>query len=136
DDPSILAINRDIYNARRWLRQENLKGCTSIQTLIDKLRKNDFIYNYDCDNTDLPADERVFFHKDSLQPLLQNFHKVYQNWLEIQQKAVQETLNNLINTPTMVLQNPVVVSTRRHLFGSSNNRITNSTKRDPSRFEL
>ncbi|CAG8567743.1 21158_t:CDS:2 [Gigaspora rosea] len=84
----------------------------------------------------VPVDERAFLFKDFLQPLLQNFQERYQNWPEIQQKAAQETLNNLINTPTMVLQDPVVISTRGRPSGSSNNRITNSTKRDLSGFEL
>ncbi|CAG8599308.1 12566_t:CDS:2 [Ambispora gerdemannii] len=42
----------------------------------------------------------------------------------------------MINTPAMVLQNPKVVSTKGRPSGITNRQETNSTRRDPSGFEL
>ncbi|CAB4377488.1 unnamed protein product [Rhizophagus irregularis] len=42
----------------------------------------------------------------------------------------------MINAPLMVLQNPNIVPTKGRPSGVTNKRSTNSTRRDPSRFEL
>ncbi|CAG8458404.1 9522_t:CDS:2 [Cetraspora pellucida] len=71
-----------------------------------------------------------------LQPLLQTLQEKYEEWPEHQQSAAREKLNNLINTPLTVLQNPQIVRTRGRPAGASNRRKNNSTRRDPSGFEL
>ncbi|CAG8503200.1 12601_t:CDS:2 [Cetraspora pellucida] len=71
-----------------------------------------------------------------LQPLLQTLQEKYEEWPEHQQVAVREKLNNMINTPLTTLQNPQVVRTRGRPPGALNRRTNNSTRRDPSGFEL
>ncbi|CAG8786463.1 2202_t:CDS:1, partial [Dentiscutata erythropus] len=78
-----------------------------------------------------PVDESTFLRKDSLQPLLQNFQEMYQNWPKIQQKAAQETLTNQISIPMIVLQDPVVVSTREHPSGFSKIELPTQPKEIP-----
>ncbi|CAG8665984.1 9525_t:CDS:1, partial [Dentiscutata heterogama] len=73
---------------------------------------------------------------NELQPLLQALQERYEEWPEHQQATAREKLNSIINTSTTVLQNPQVVRTRGRPPGSSNRRTDNSTRRDPSGFEL
>ena len=61
------------------------------------------------------------------------FYRKYQEWPKSQQVVAQKTLDNLINVPLMVLQNPNVIHTKGC---PTNKRSNNSTKRDPSEFEL
>ncbi|CAG8599211.1 6757_t:CDS:2 [Cetraspora pellucida] len=71
-----------------------------------------------------------------LQPLLQTLQEKYEEWPEHQQSAAQEKLNNLINTLLTVLQNPQIVRTRGKPASASNHQKNDSTRRDPSGFEL
>ncbi|CAG8700419.1 5016_t:CDS:2, partial [Cetraspora pellucida] len=73
---------------------------------------------------------------NELQPFLQALQERYKEWPEHQQATAREKLNSIINTSTTVLQNPQVVRTRGRPPGSSNRRTDNSTRRDPSGFEL
>ncbi|CAG8610814.1 7339_t:CDS:2, partial [Dentiscutata heterogama] len=57
-------------------------------------------------------------------------------WPKFQQTAARATLDNMINAPTMVLQNPKEVSTRGCPTIASQHNSENSTRRDPSGFEL
>ncbi|CAG8761600.1 15595_t:CDS:2, partial [Funneliformis caledonium] len=82
------------------------------------------------------ADENTSLHEDTLQPLLRNLQKRYQEWPKFQQVAAHVILDNMINAPLMVLQNPKVIPTRGRPSGTTNKRSTNSTKRDPSGFEF
>ncbi|CAG8823866.1 2491_t:CDS:2, partial [Cetraspora pellucida] len=50
--------------------------------------------------------------------------------------ATQESLNNIINTPVIVLQNSQIICTRGCLSGSSNHQQISLTKRDSSEFEF
>ncbi|CAG8582166.1 22521_t:CDS:2 [Cetraspora pellucida] len=62
--------NSDIYNARKKLRQQNLAGYTPIQTLVDKLQKENFLYDYEYDNKE--AVTYLFFaHNKSVALTLQ-----------------------------------------------------------------
>ncbi|CAG8613947.1 3445_t:CDS:2, partial [Cetraspora pellucida] len=74
--------------------------------------------------------------EDALQPLLQNLQERYQEWPKSQQETAWVTLDNMINTPLIVLQNPREVSTRGHPSGTSHRSSANSTRRNPSGFEL
>ncbi|CAB4388322.1 unnamed protein product [Rhizophagus irregularis] len=98
---------------------------------IDNIHKHWWIQEYS-----LMQDENVFHREVTLQPILQNLQEKYQEWPEFQQKAAQETLNNMFNAPIMVLQNPKVVSTKGRPSGATNKRSNTSTRRDPSGFEL
>lgn len=77
-----------------------------------------------------------FFHENAIQPLLQNLQEKYQEWPKPQQVAAQVTLDNMINAPLMILQNPNIVHTKGRPSGATNKRSINSTKRDSSGFEL
>ncbi|CAG8690044.1 5805_t:CDS:1, partial [Cetraspora pellucida] len=72
----------------------------------------------------------------SLQPFLQILKQRYHEWPEHQQIAVYKTLNDIIDASLTVLQNLQVVRTKRHPSGAPNWQQTNTTKRDPSGFEL
>lgn len=50
NNPLISTTSRDIYNIRTRLRQENLRGRTSIQALIEELKKGQFEYDYKYDS--------------------------------------------------------------------------------------
>ncbi|CAG8760166.1 14143_t:CDS:2, partial [Cetraspora pellucida] len=66
-------------------------------------------------------------------------NSLYRNikeWPEFQQLAVQDTLKSIIDKLSMALQNPGIVCTKGHPSGAPNNQKVNSTKRDPSGFEL
>ena len=80
--------------------------------------------------------ENTFPNEDSLQPLLQNLQERYQEWPKHQQIAAQATLDNMINAPLMTPQDPKIVPTKGRPFGATNKRPTNTTRRDPSGFEL
>ncbi|CAG8676848.1 11903_t:CDS:2, partial [Ambispora gerdemannii] len=69
-----------------------------------------------------------------IQGHLSDLQERYQEWPEFQQSAIRTTLNSMINTPAMVLQNPKVVSTKGRPSGTTNHQGTNSTRRDPSGF--
>ena len=56
----------------------------------------------------------------------QSLQEKYQEW-------AQATLDNMINAPIMILQNPTVSPTPS---GATNKRSINSTRRDPSGFEF
>ncbi|CAG8745197.1 1051_t:CDS:2, partial [Cetraspora pellucida] len=60
----------------------------------------------------------------------------YQEWPEFQQLAAQDTLKSFIDEPSMALQNPDIVHTKGQPSRAPNNQKVNSTKRDPSGFEL
>ncbi|CAG8629432.1 16412_t:CDS:1, partial [Dentiscutata heterogama] len=57
-------------------------------------------------------------------------------WPKFQQTVARATLDNMINALTMVLQNLKEVSTRGRPTIASQHNSTNSTRRDPSGFEL
>ena len=59
----------------------------------------------------------------------QSLQEKYQEW-------AQATLDNMINAPIMLLQNPTVSSTKGRPSGATNKRSINSTRRDPSGFVL
>ncbi|CAG8468386.1 4244_t:CDS:2 [Cetraspora pellucida] len=63
------------------------------------------------------ADELL---QNALETILQNLQSKYQNWPEHQQAATREALNNMINAPVIVLQNPQIIHTRGRPSGSSN----------------
>ncbi|CAB4394027.1 unnamed protein product [Rhizophagus irregularis] len=62
---TVAVISRDIHNTHEWLRQKKLAGRTPIQALIDKLKKGDFIYEYECDNAGCVT-HLFFAHNDSV----------------------------------------------------------------------
>ncbi|CAG8798074.1 9350_t:CDS:1, partial [Cetraspora pellucida] len=74
--------------------------------------------------------------ENPLQPLLHDLQQRYQEWPEFQQLVAQDTLKNLIDEPSMTLQNPNVVHTRGRPSGAPNHQKNNSTCRDPSGFEM
>src|SRR5947209_7447922 len=82
------------------------------------------------------TDENAFSHENALQSRLQNLQKRYQEWPKFQQVTAHATLDEMINAPLMVLQNPNVVPTKGRSSGATNKRSTNSIRRDPSGFEL
>ncbi|CAG8816004.1 8526_t:CDS:1, partial [Dentiscutata erythropus] len=53
-----------------------------------------------------------------------------------QQAAIQKKLNNIINTPLIILQNPQVTHTRGRPLGVYNYQTNNSTRRDLSGYKL
>ncbi|CAG8538571.1 4883_t:CDS:2 [Cetraspora pellucida] len=61
--------------------------------------------------------------------------EVKENASRVQQATAHVTLDNMINTLPMILQNPREVSTRGRLSGIQHSSV-NSTRRDPSGFEL
>ena len=69
--------------------------------------------------------ENAVRDEDALQPLLQNLQDRYQKWPKFQQTAAQATLDNMINAPTMVLQNPKEVSTRGRPTIASQHSLVN-----------
>ncbi|CAG8801499.1 15180_t:CDS:1, partial [Dentiscutata erythropus] len=56
-----------------------------------------------------------------LQPLLSNLEQRYNEWPEHQQAVVRETLNDMINSPSIVLQNPNVVYAKGRSTSATNN---------------
>ncbi|CAG8477335.1 10462_t:CDS:2 [Scutellospora calospora] len=62
---SMPIINRDIYNIREQLRQQNLAGRTPIQALINELKEEDYIYEYECDSAGCVV-YLFFAHKESV----------------------------------------------------------------------
>ena len=61
----------------------------------------------------------------------QSLQEKYQEW-------AQATLDNMINAPIMVLQNPLCLLQKDagRPSGATNKRSINSTRRDPSGFEF
>ncbi|CAG8532717.1 14492_t:CDS:2 [Cetraspora pellucida] len=84
----------------------------------------------------LLENDQALILDNALQSLLQNLQKRYQEWLKSQQETAQVTLDNMINTLLIVLQNPREVFTRGHPSGTSHCSLANSTRRNPSGFEL
>ncbi|CAG8821437.1 2829_t:CDS:2, partial [Cetraspora pellucida] len=85
---------------------------------------------------DLPCAHIIQNFMSNRNLTLDDIHKhcKYQNWPEHQQAVTRESLNNMINIPVIVLQNPQIIHTRGHPTGSSNHRQMSSTRRDPSGF--
>ncbi|CAG8626820.1 5737_t:CDS:2 [Cetraspora pellucida] len=54
---------------------------------------------------------------------------------EEHQAATREMLNDMINSSSIVLQNPNIVHTKGHPLDATNNQPSTSTRRDPSGFE-
>ncbi|CAG8694673.1 13890_t:CDS:2 [Cetraspora pellucida] len=52
NDPSALAISKDIYNAHQQLCKRNLAGRTPVKALIDELKESNYMYEYKCDDID------------------------------------------------------------------------------------
>ncbi|CAG8771991.1 8889_t:CDS:2 [Cetraspora pellucida] len=84
----------------------------------------------------LQIEENSSDPENPLQPLLHDLQQRYQEWPEFQQLVAQDTLKNLIDEPSMTLQNPNVVYTRGHPSGAPNHQKNNTTCRDPSGFEI
>ncbi|CAG8725392.1 4072_t:CDS:2, partial [Acaulospora morrowiae] len=99
---------------------------------LDNIHKHWWINEYIQTSSTLPINR----NKNLIESLLQDLKNRYQNWPEYQQVAVQKSISDIINTPSVILQNPQIIRTKGHPSGSSNNRSTNSTKRDPSGFEF
>ncbi|CAG8499166.1 3988_t:CDS:2, partial [Cetraspora pellucida] len=74
-------------------------------------------------------------HVNTLQSLLQNLEQRYNEWLEHQQAATRKMLNDMINSSSIVLQNPNIICTKECPLGATNNQPSTSTRRDPSGFE-
>ncbi|CAG8663420.1 765_t:CDS:2, partial [Ambispora gerdemannii] len=145
-------VNEQYQKANRATTQEPLLSCTrsfsstmglpcahDIQRLgnrqslmLDDIHEHWWIQ----ERSPIPQYEENVLHEDVLQPLLQNLQERYKEWPEYQQVTTRVTLNNMINTPLLILQNPQIVHTRGRPVGTSNHRQTNSTKRDSSGFEL
>ncbi|CAG8627497.1 2243_t:CDS:2, partial [Dentiscutata heterogama] len=68
-------------------------------------------------------------------PAFATNNSLYRN-IKGRQLAAQDTLKSIIDEPSMALQNPGIVRTKGRPSGAPNNQKVNSTKRDPSGFEL
>ncbi|CAG8542098.1 639_t:CDS:2, partial [Scutellospora calospora] len=121
----ILITNSDIYNMHAKLQQQNLAGkdienyrwaLTHVLCLFDRAEIPGIIVT----NRELA--------------LMNALNIIFPKWLESQQSIAQETLKNIIDT-SLILQNLYVVYMKEYLLGISNKQ-TNSTRRDPSSFEL
>ncbi|CAG8809284.1 19847_t:CDS:2, partial [Cetraspora pellucida] len=81
NDTSTLVINRDVYNAREWLRQQNLAGRSPIQALIDELKEGNFTYKYECNDTG-SITYLFFMHNESIALTRQYSSVVLMDWEE------------------------------------------------------
>lgn len=72
--------------------------------------------------------------RSDLQPLLQSLAQAYQFWPLHQQATVYSQLEQLVNTPPVVLENPVTSRPRGRPVGARN-KNPRSTQRDLSAFE-
>ncbi|CAG8489267.1 9513_t:CDS:2 [Cetraspora pellucida] len=75
-------------------------------------------------------------NEDLLQTLLQNLEQRYHEWPEHQQAVARNTLNDMIDSPLVPLQNPHVVCTKGRPSGAPNRQPANTTRQDPSGFEF
>ncbi|CAG8580965.1 4956_t:CDS:2, partial [Scutellospora calospora] len=131
-------INDQYQKAKRATAQEPLPSCTGTFTRTMGLPCAHFIQYLENNQNLMLNDIHKHYSdpKNPLQPLLYDLQQRYQEWPEFQKLVVQDTLKNLIDEPSMTLQNPNVVHTRGHLSGAPNYQKNNSTRRDPSCFEM
>ncbi|CAG8487135.1 7322_t:CDS:2 [Cetraspora pellucida] len=130
-------INEQYQKANNATAQEPLPPCTRSFARTMGLPCAHDIQNMRNKHPPTPQiDDNNFHHKDSLQPLLQILERRYHEWSEHQQIAICKTLNNIIDASLTVLQNPQVVRTKGCPSGAPNRQQTNTTRRDPSGFEL
>ena len=94
----------------------NIQITTRIYLILDNLHKHWWIQGYLLKS----QNENIFPHEDALQPLLQKLQERYQEWPKFQQEEAQVALNNMVNAPFMVLQNPKVIPTKGHPSGATN----------------
>ncbi|CAG8511011.1 7103_t:CDS:2 [Cetraspora pellucida] len=81
--------------------------------------------------------ESTYIIKDNctnLQPLLQSLAHMYQFWPPHQQVAIHSQLEELVNTPPVVVENPVTSKPRGRPVGARN-KNKRIIQRDPSTFE-
>ncbi|CAG8526316.1 26488_t:CDS:2 [Gigaspora margarita] len=85
----------------------------TISQLIDCKFKLKAFWRDSFEHNGLPYAHILIQHleksEDGLELLLQNQQNRYQIWLEHQQTAIQESLNNIINATLVNLQNPQMV---------------------------
>ncbi|CAG8756463.1 10541_t:CDS:2, partial [Gigaspora margarita] len=121
-------INEEYKKAFRAIAQNPLPPCSEGLTLEDI-----HIHWWIQERLPIPQLEE---NVNMLQPLLQNLEQSYNEWLEHQQAVARETLNDMINSPSIALQNPNIVYTKGCPTGATNKQSSNSTRRDLSGFEL
>ncbi|CAG8856931.1 8248_t:CDS:2, partial [Gigaspora margarita] len=64
----------------------------------------------------------------------QSLEQMYQFWPPHQQATIYAQLEGLVNTPLVLLENPVTIKPRRRLIGAKN-KNPRSVRRDLSTFE-
>ncbi|CAG8598427.1 10391_t:CDS:2, partial [Scutellospora calospora] len=138
-------INDQYQKAKRATTQEPLPSCTGTFTRMMSLPCAHFIQHLENNQNLMLNDIHKYWwipgnistlqvEENSSDPENPPTTSLVQSTTK--QLVAQDTLKNLIDEPSMTLQNPNVVHTRDRLSGAPNYQKNNSTCRDPSSFEI
>ncbi|CAG8741587.1 23275_t:CDS:2, partial [Cetraspora pellucida] len=112
-------IHEELIKVLNAILDSSLKPCTGIQGHRIEFLEPTYLVNN---------------NQSDLQPLLQSLIQVYQFWPLHQQVAIYSQLEELVNTPPIVLEDPVISRPRGRPVGAKN-KNKRSTHRDLSEFE-